>query len=94
MNKEEFVAHDGLHFEDVVVTPNGDSTYKLEFINCKLKHNDENIVCDIVLERVSQKIADAAKNFKDYIPKKFLVTTCVDEANPEKPMMFSIFIPE
>ena len=94
MNKEEFVAHDGLHFEDVVITPNGDSTYKLEFINCKLKHNDENVVCDIVLERVPQKIADAVKNFKDYVPKEFLATTWVDDEDPEKPMLFSIFIPE
>lgn len=94
MSKEEYVIHNGLHFEEAIVTPNGDSTYRLELINCKLQHNNENIVCDIILEKVPQKIADAAKNFKDYILKEFLATTWVADEDSEKPILFSIFIPE
>ena len=48
--------------KEVIVTPNDDNTYKLEFVSCKLMDNGKEVEANIVFPRASKDQADSVSN--------------------------------
>jgi hypothetical protein len=68
-----------INFENMIVTPNEDGTYKLELLNCPFKDNNgEEISGMITFPRVSKDGVDSFKN-ENVIPKSEIFSVIVPE---------------
>lgn len=68
-----------INCENMIITPNEDGTYKLEFFNCLFKDtNGEEISGIITLPRVSKDGVDSFKN-ENVMPKSEIFTMIIPE---------------
>lgn len=77
--------------KEVIVTPNDDSTYKLEFIGVKFIHNGEELEGNFVFPKVSKDKVETATNTNSNanIYEFNLATIDTDD----KPKIYEIIIP-
>ena len=79
-----------MNCKEVIMTPNDDDTYKLEFIGCKFMNNGEEVEGNIVFSKVTKTEADVAVNAKDNVNIYDFASITTDE----EPKIFEICIPE
>lgn len=79
-----------INYKEIIITPNDDSTYKLEFIGCSFTNNGEKIEGNIVFPRVSKEEADAHMRAESK-RRVYDFSTAVDDDEQE---IFTIYIPD
>lgn len=81
-----------INCKEVVIKPNEDSTYKLEFVGCKFTDdNGKKVEGNIIFPRVSEEDSnsiDKDAKFHDFKPRFIPLIT------DEQSEIFSIYIPK
>lgn len=79
-----------INSKEVIITPNDDNTYKLEFIGCKFVNNGEEVEAKIIFPKITKTGVDAALKSKDSANVYDFALATTDE----EPEIFTIYIPE
>lgn len=79
-----------MHCGEVIVTPNDDSTYKLEFVGVKFMDNGKELEGNIVFPKVSKGEADAVVNMKNNVN----ICEFSSLATDDEPEIYKIIIPD
>ena len=74
--------------EEVIITQNDDSTYRLEFVGCRLMNNGEELEGKIVFPKVTKDVVDFVDTEHVYDFAKFNSIATYEEE------IFTIYIPE
>lgn len=77
-----------INCKEVIITPNDDSTYKVECVGCKFVNNGEEVEGKIVFPKLTKTEVDAINDTKNKI---YEFTTA---ATDEEPEIFTICIPD